>query len=215
VAPGAGKVLNDVRQRLPGERRALILAGQAIENLVLGADLLQQLLASYPDRRDLARQLLICEQHGKQLTRDLVHLLHRQPTMLIEPGELYELALAVDAIVDDLEQTADYMDLYRLERAPEESARLAASALDAARLLTHAWDQARDLRSPEFYLNGIRRLRAEGERLARATIADLTRSETDPLVALAWRDVYRGLGRILHAEERAGVLMDRIVARNA
>ena len=44
---------------------------EAAANVVRGADLLDQMLAHYPDRADLARDIVICEQEGDRITHDV------------------------------------------------------------------------------------------------------------------------------------------------
>jgi uncharacterized protein Yka (UPF0111/DUF47 family) len=44
---------------------------EAAANVVRGADLLDQMLAHYPDRADLARDIVVCEQEGDRITHDV------------------------------------------------------------------------------------------------------------------------------------------------
>ena len=53
--------------------------------------LLRELMAEYPERSALARDILICEQEGDRITHDIIHRLSSNGTKL-ERGDAYELA---------------------------------------------------------------------------------------------------------------------------
>src|ERR671930_547764 len=56
-------------QVLTGKDRVFFdLFEEAAANIVRGADLLDQMLAHYPDRADLSRDIVICEQEGDRIT---------------------------------------------------------------------------------------------------------------------------------------------------
>src|ERR1700712_326077 len=71
--------------------------------------LLRDLFAEYPERSDLAREMLLSEQEGDRITHDIIHRLNGggngKPPVL--PGDGPVLAPALDDIVDYAEQAAD------------------------------------------------------------------------------------------------------------
>ena len=89
-------------------------AGRNVERATL---LLRDLLADYPERADLARDLELCEHEGDRIAHDIIHRLkggdgRRAP---LDPIDGYQLATALDDIVDFAEQTADNMGLFGVE----------------------------------------------------------------------------------------------------
>ena len=79
--------------------------------------LLRELLAEWPDRRELAAQLVDCEHDGDRIAHDIIHRLHdgRASRKAIDPLDGYRLATAIDDIVDNAEQTADMLGISRVE----------------------------------------------------------------------------------------------------
>ena len=61
---------------VPHDREFFDLFEEAGTNIVRAADLLDQMLRSFPDRRDLARDILICEQDGDRITHDIIQRLN-------------------------------------------------------------------------------------------------------------------------------------------
>src|SRR2546421_12184243 len=82
------------------DRQYFDLFEEAAGNIVRAADLLDQMLRSYPDRADLARDILICEQEGDRITHDIIQRLNQTFVTPIDREDIYALAGALDAIVD-------------------------------------------------------------------------------------------------------------------
>ena len=84
------------------------------------------MLRAYPDRgADLARDILICEQDGDRITHDIIRRLNETFVTPIDREDIYQLASALDDIVDYTEEVADYLGLYKIEAPMEQSQRLA------------------------------------------------------------------------------------------
>src|SRR4051794_15478801 len=101
----------------------LDLVEEAGRNVQRSTLLLRDLLAGWPEREDLARELLLCEQEGDRITHDIIHRLNgggggRPP---FAPDDGLALATALDDVVDFSEQTADMLGIYGIE-APMEQA---------------------------------------------------------------------------------------------
>jgi uncharacterized protein Yka (UPF0111/DUF47 family) len=197
----------------PAERQAAALIAEAIRNALRAADRLNAMLADYPASGHLAREVLICEQHGDRITRDLYRLVYGAQTWSLEPRKLTALATTVDDIVDAAEQAADCFLVYKLPDAREEALRLALLLLDQCRLLADAAARAVEGRNPSLHTAGVRRLAGDGQRLARRAGAELTHRERDPLVVVCWKDVYASLASALAAGERAAELLEDIAAQ--
>src|SRR3954452_13490544 len=109
----------------PRGREFFDLFEEAGGNIVRATDLLDQMLSDYPERRDLAREILICEQEGDRITHDLIHALNNTFVTPIDREDILELASALDDIVDFVEEVADYLGLYKIDAPMEQSQRLA------------------------------------------------------------------------------------------
>jgi uncharacterized protein Yka (UPF0111/DUF47 family) len=89
--------------------------------------LLRDLLADWPDRRELAAELVDCEHEGDRVAHDIIERLHegRSSRKGIDSLEGLQLASALDDIVDNAEQTADMLRLYGVEATMEHACLLA------------------------------------------------------------------------------------------
>jgi uncharacterized protein Yka (UPF0111/DUF47 family) len=92
-------------QVFTGKDRAFFdLFEEAAANVVRAADLLDQMLAHYPDRADLARDIVICEQDGDRITHDVHHRLNSTFVTPIDREDVLALVSALDDIVDLIDE---------------------------------------------------------------------------------------------------------------
>src|SRR4051812_49957353 len=100
------------------DTRTLDLVEEAGRNIQRTTLLLRDLLIDWPEREDLARELLLCEQEGDRITHDIIHRLNGGGTDGWRPfgaDDGHALATALDDVVDFAEQTADTLSIYGIE----------------------------------------------------------------------------------------------------
>src|SRR3954470_13883608 len=71
--------------------------------------LLRDMLAEYPERAGLARDLLLAEQEGDRIVHDILHPLggHGRRRGALDSADVHALTGALDDIVDYAEETGD------------------------------------------------------------------------------------------------------------
>src|SRR3954464_3935932 len=158
---------------IPKDREFFDLFEEAATNVVRGADLLDQMLRNYPEKKDLARDILICEQDGDRITHDLINRLNNTFVTPIDREDIIVLSSALDDIVDLTEEVADYLGLYKIEAPMEQAQRLAHILLQATRQIAEAMPRMRDFRDINHYTVEINRLENDGDRVVREAVASL------------------------------------------
>ena len=126
------------------DRQYFDLFEEAAGNIVRAADLLDQMLRSYPERSDLARDILICEQEGDRITHDIIRRLNETFVTPIDREDIYALASGLDDVVDYTEEVADYLGLYQIEAPMEQAQRLANVLLQSCRQIAEAMPRLRN-----------------------------------------------------------------------
>jgi uncharacterized protein Yka (UPF0111/DUF47 family) len=177
--------------------------------------LLRDLFAEYPERSDLARDILLAEQEGDRITHDIIHRLNRtgpprrgKPPM--DPADGHLLATALDDIVDYAEQAADELSLYAVE-APMEQANLIADVLvGAGEQVAQALGCLRSGAEIAPHLVEIHRLENEGDRLSRDAVAALFANGIDPMVVIRWKDIFETLEQSVDACEKVAHVLEGI-----
>ena len=187
----------------------------AATNVVLAAELLERMLAEWPDSATLARDIVVCEQEGDRITHDIVHRLNQTFVTPIEREDILELASALDDIVDLIEEVADYLGLYKIRAPMEQAQRMAQILLDASRQIAGAVPRMRDFRPIEQYTIETHRLENEGDRVVREATAALFEGGVDPMTVIRWKDIFDRLEGAIDATEHTANILESIVIKNS
>jgi predicted phosphate transport protein (TIGR00153 family) len=187
---------------------------EAATNIVRGADLLDQMLRAYPEKADLARDILICEQEGDRITHDVIQRLNHTFVTPIDREDIITLASALDDIIDLTEEVADYLGLYKIEAPMEQAQRLAHILLQAARQIAEAMPRMRTFRDIGHYTVEINRLENDGDRIVREGVASLFEGGIDPMIVIRWKDLFERLEEAIDACERVANVLEGIVIKN-
>ena len=188
-------------------------AGRNIQRATL---LLRDLLAAWPEREELARDLLLCEQEGDRITHDIIHRLNggssraRRP---FAPDDGHVLATALDDVVDFAEQTADHMMIYGIEAPMEQATAMGDVLVGAGEQIAQALRSLRTGTELAPHLVEIHRLENEGDRISRDAIASLFANGIDPMVVIRWKDVFESLEASVDACEKVAHVLEGITLK--
>jgi uncharacterized protein Yka (UPF0111/DUF47 family) len=199
----------------PRGREFFDLFEEAGGNIVRATSLLDELLRGYPERRDLAREILICEQEGDRITHDVIHALNSSFVTPIDREDILELVSALDDIVDYVEEVADYLGLYKIEAPMEQSMRLSRVLEQAGRQIAEAMPRLRNFDDMSHYTVEVNRLENEGDRIGREAVASLFEEGIDPLIVIRWKDIYERLEQAIDACEKVAYILEGIATKNA
>ena len=200
---------------VPKDRVFFDLFEEAASNVVRGADLLDQMLAHYPDRADLSRDIVICEQEGDRITHDVHQRLNSTFVTPIDREDVLRLVSDLDDIIDLIDEVSDYLGLYKIEAPMEQSQRLAHVLLQATRQISEAMPRLRSFDAISHYTVEVHRLENDGDRIYRDAVASLFADRIDPMVVIRWRDIFLRLERAIDATETTANILEGIVIKNA
>jgi predicted phosphate transport protein (TIGR00153 family) len=197
------------------DREYFDLFDRAGANAVRATELLAELIASFPDRRELARDIIVCEHDGDSITHEVIRRLNQTFVTPIDREDIIELVSSLDDIVDFTEEVADYLGLYRIEAPMIQGQALAEVLRDATREIAAAIGLMRGFPDISAHTVEVHRLENEGDRIVREAIASLFESGIDPMVVIRWKDIFERLENAIDATERAADILDGIVIKNA
>ncbi|HKG04232.1 MAG TPA: DUF47 domain-containing protein [Conexibacter sp.] len=199
----------------PRDREFFDLFEEASANILRGADLLDRMLRNYPETKELAREILLCEQEGDRITHDIINRLNQTFVTPIDREDILELASTLDDIIDLTEEVADYLGLYKVEAPMEQAQRLAHILMQACRQIAEAMPRMRDFKDISHYTVEVHRLENEGDRVTREAIASLFDNGIDPMVVIRWKDLFERLEDAVDATERVANTLSGIVIKNS
>jgi predicted phosphate transport protein (TIGR00153 family) len=191
------------------------LFARAGANALEVARLAEKRFLEWPSSSVTQEDVKAAETAGDQLTHDIIQLLNTQYITPFDREDIYELATAIDDIVDHIEEASGLLELYNLEQP-------ARMAVEQCRVLVAATDQLsvglsglKGFRGVQEALVQVKQKEDEGDRLVREAIGSLFQdSRIDPLVVIRWKDIYEALEEALDACETAANVLGNIVVKN-
>jgi predicted phosphate transport protein (TIGR00153 family) len=184
-------------------------------NIVRAAELLDEMLGSYPESADLAGEIRAAEHEGDHITHDVIRRLNQTFVTPIDREDILHLTSALDDIVDYIEEVADYLGLYKIEAPMSQAQRLAGVLREATRQIAAALPLIRGFKDISDQMVEIHRLENEGDRIVREAIASLFETGIDPMVVIRWKDIFERLENAIDSTERAAFILEGIVIKNA
>jgi predicted phosphate transport protein (TIGR00153 family) len=199
----------------PRDREFFDLFEEAGGNILRATGLLEEMLRDFPEKSELARDILICEQDGDRITHDIIRRLNQTFVTPIDREDIYEMASALDDVVDYTEEVADYLGLYKIE-APMVQAQQLAKVLHACgRQIAEAMPRLRGFKDISHYTVEINRLENDGDRITREAIASLFDNGIDPMVVIRWKDIFERLEEAIDATEHVANILEGIAIKNS
>jgi uncharacterized protein len=198
----------------PRDREFFDLFEEQAGNIARAADLLDQMLARWPDNADLARDILICEQEGDRITHDVIQRLNQTFVTPIDREDILALASALDDVVDYTEEVADYLGLYRIEAPMEQAQELSRILRQACREVNNAIGRLRTFGDIRHFTVEINRLENDGDRKVREALASLFDQGIDPMVVIRWKDIFERLEEAIDSTERAANILEGVMIKN-
>jgi uncharacterized protein Yka (UPF0111/DUF47 family) len=196
--------------------RVLELFEEAGRNVQRATLLLRDLVIEYPERADLAHDLFLCEQEGDRIAHDIIHRLNgegRHVRVPFDAHDGYQLATAVDDIVDYAEQTADEFGIYNVEAPMEQAGQMADVLVGCGEQVALALRTLRTGTELAPYLVEIHRLENEGDRISRDAVASLFQIGIDPMVVIRWKDIFEALEASVDACETVAHVLEGIAIK--
>jgi predicted phosphate transport protein (TIGR00153 family) len=198
----------------PQKREFFDLFTQASANARDIARHLVELLEGWPESRGRLLDIREAEHEGDRLTHEVINLLNRTFVTPLDRDDMYRLASVIDDVCDHVDEAADNIDAYEVTDVPERAKQQAEVIYRAASRLHEAVELLEGFRDSRRQLVALRELEDEGDRLSREAIADLFRSNIDPLTIIRWKDIHEQLEEAVDACENAADVLEAILVKN-
>jgi predicted phosphate transport protein (TIGR00153 family) len=189
---------------------------RAGENALEAAQKAEIRFREYPNSSVTQADIKEVEHAGDRITHDIIQLLNTQYVTPFDREDIYQLATAVDDVVDHIDEACDLLELYGVESPTRQALEQCRILVAAAEHLARALADLKTRRRVQQELVELKAMEDEGDRVVRDAIADLFRDpRIDPLVVIRWKDIFEGLEAAIDACETAANFVGNIVVKNA
>lgn len=200
---------------LPRDRTFFDLFNEAGQNTLRAANMLDEMMGSWPDDNGLGREILIIEQEGDRITHDIIKRLNSTFVTPIDREDIYGLATKLDDVVDYIEEASDFLALYQIEAPMAQAQELTRILVACCEQLALGLENLPSFRDLDQYWIEIHRLENDGDRVSRDAVASLFSNGIDPMVVIRWKDMFAVLEKAIDATENAAHILEGIVIKNS
>ena len=185
-------------------------------NALEAARLVERRFREHPNSSVRHSDVKAIEDAGDTITRDLIQLLNTQYITPFDREDIFQLATALDDVVDHVDEASDLLELYGVETPTRQAIEQCRILVGAVEHLSVALAELQGMRGVERELVALKKLEDEGDRVLHDAIADLFRDpRIDPLIVIRWKDIFEALEDALDACETAANVIGNIVVKNA
>jgi hypothetical protein len=188
------------------------------EVLVRAAECFRQFLESHGDPKEYSARLKELEHEADRVTHEAMELLHRSFITPLERGDLRRLILALDNIVDYLDDATRRIALYDVGVILPEVCAMGKVIVDLANAVAAAVHDLRNLRGKNHVLEHcieIQRLENLGDHLHHIALASIFKNGLDPLTVIKWKEIVDLIELSMDAAEEVAHVIEGIVLENA
>lgn len=206
---------------MPRERRFFDLFDEHAGYVLQASIVLVDLLRCYDERdrrEERIARILDLEHSADRVTRDTVSLLHTTFVTPLDRDDIHRLISRMDDVLDLIQDTAEALQLYDIQRLTPEAVQLAellreccTHMQEAVRQLSNLDDAAKTLR----LCNEIDRLESQADRVLRAAVSKLFREESDVRQLIKLENVYQLLESATDQCENVANVIEGVVLENA
>jgi predicted phosphate transport protein (TIGR00153 family) len=205
-----------VRLRLtPREDGFYELFADSANNLVTGARLLVELISDGSDREAIAEKMRACEHAGDECTHAIMYRLNESFITPFDREDIYDLASMLDDVMDYMEEAADLVVLYKIDKLPKDVVRQVEVLERAAELTAEAMPRLKSMRELSEYWIEINRLENQGDQVYRKLLAHLFSGEYEALEVMKLKQVIDCLEEAADAFEHVANTIETIAVKES
>jgi len=206
----------NVRLRLtPREDGFYELFADSANNLVTGARLLVELISEGSDREAVAEKMRACEHAGDECTHAIMYRLNESFITPFDREDIYDLASLLDDVMDYMEEAADLVVLYKIDKLPKDVVRQVEVLERAAELTAEAMPRLKSMRELSEYWIEINRLENQGDQVYRKLLAHLFSGEYEALEVMKLKQVIDCLEEAADAFEHVANTIETIAVKES
>jgi predicted phosphate transport protein (TIGR00153 family) len=206
---------------MPRERRFFELFDRHAGLVLQASGVLIELLRGYDERErrsERIARILELEHGADKVTRETMSLLHQTFVTPFDRDDIHRLISRMDDVLDSIQDTAEALQLYDIERLTPEAVQLAELLRECCVRMQGAVHQLATLEDSELVLRlclEIDSLESQADRVLRAAVSKLFREESDVRQLIKLENIYQLLETATDQCEDVANVIQGVVLENA
>jgi predicted phosphate transport protein (TIGR00153 family) len=205
-----------VRLRLrPVDTSFYDLFSEAAQHLVLGAELLAEMMSDTADKADVAQRMRAAEHAADETTHEIVKKVNSTFVTPFDREDIYALGSSLDDVMDMMDEAVDLILLYEIGQLPELLSEQVGVIQRCAELTADAMPRLQSMKELEDYWIEINRLENAGDKTHRRMLANLFSGEYKTIDVLKLKDVEESLEGAIDAFEKVANIVEQIAVKES
>lgn len=191
------------------------LFSEAAGHLVVGAQLLSEMLADGTSRAEVAQRMREAEHAADETTHSIVRRVNSTFVTPFDREDIYSLASALDDVMDMMDEAVDLILLYEVTSLPPETTQQVEVLQRCAELTAAAMPSLESMSSLDEYWIEINRLENTGDKSYRRILANLFGGDYEALEVLKLKDIVESLEGAIDAFEKVANIVEQIAVKES
>nr|WP_220481438.1 DUF47 family protein [Nocardioides ginsengisegetis] len=188
---------------------------ESARHLVVGAELLAEMLSDSSDREDVARRMREAEHQADETMHAIVRRVNTTFVTPFDREDIYHLASGLDDVMDLMDEVVDMILLYEVKVLPAELSAQVEVIQRCADITAAAMPQLQSMQSMDEYWIEINRLENAGDKNHRRTLANLFSGEFKAMEVLKLKDIVESLEGAIDAFEKVANTVEQIAVKES
>ena len=189
------------------------LFSKSAQHLVLGAELLAEMLSDTSDKADVAKRMREAEHAADETTHEIVKKVNSTFVTPFDREDIYALGSGLDDVMDMMDEAVDLILLYEVAVLPPDLSEQVGVLQRCAELTAEAMPRLQGMKQLEDYWIEINRLENAGDKFHRRTLANLFSGEHKTIEVLKLKDIVESLEGAIDAFEKVANIVEQIAVK--
>jgi len=202
---------------IPREPKFFDLFEKSVANVAAAAKELANLFEDYTNVPQKVARIVELEHRGDFITHQIIEQLHRSFLTPLDREDITLLSGRLDDVMDFIEDAANAMLIYKIEkptiRAREQAAILVAMAEELVKAIPCLRNRSKNKQILEYCIE-INRLENEADAVMRFALVELF-DGMPPYEVIKWREIYQHLENAADRGEDVANVLEGVVLKNA
>lgn len=191
------------------------LFSEAANHLVVGSQLLNEMLSVGSSKAEVAQRMREAEHAADETTHSIIRRVNSTFVTPFDREDIYSLASALDDVMDMMDEAVDLVLLYEVTSLPAETTQQVEVLQRCAELTAAAMPQLESMGKLDEYWIEINRLENAGDKNHRRILADLFSGEYKAMEVLKLKDITETLEHAIDAFEKVANTVEQIAVKES
>ena len=191
------------------------LFAEAANHLVVGAQLLSEMLSAGNSKAEIAQRMREAEHAADETTHSIIRRVNSTFVTPFDREDIYSLASALDDVMDMMDEAVDLVLLYEVTSLPPETTQQVEVLQRCAELTSAAMPNLESMKNLDEYWIEVNRLENTGDKSYRRILANLFSGEHEALEVLKLKDIVESLEGAIDAFEKVANIVEQIAVKES